>query len=487
MMRSRRPLSLTSAITLWFAVLHFVLYAAAMSAVVALDIHNRRQEQGVYVLGKADALATYYAATGKLDFPELADNEYADLALAPPTTWLRLMDAEGVLAASPGIPKVPVESAPGAPSGTRRLLEAPDGGVLVSAIHQVWNRPGVWVEALSPRVGFDAQSWRLTLALATLGVLLLPLVAGAGRLLAARALSPVDRLLQDIRSMDFGHLEQRLDPRDVPGDIAQLVDEFNAVLDRLEIAVDRMRRFTADASHELRTPISVLRTGLEVTLKRERSVEEYRELLAENLVEIDRIQRVVEGLLTLARDPTGRESPPPSLPLDLSRVTREALTAMTVLARERRVRLLGDLEPKVTVAGDPDRLRLMIVNLLDNAIKYTPSGKSVKIRLEAREDGSARLVVADQGRGIAPEDRDRVFDRFYRGAHPAAGPKVGGIGLSVARWVVESHRGSIGILDEPGWGAVFEVTLPRVSPLDANDDAAEPDLTTTSRREGALA
>lgn len=472
----RRPRSLTSAITLWFAALHFVLYFTAAVVVVALDIHNRRQEQGVYVLSKADDLATYHAATGALDFPELVENEYADLPSAPPTIWLRLIDQGRVLASSPGIPDLPVPELE-APSGTQRRLETGDGDVLVSAVHQVWNRPGVWVEALSPRVGFDARSQRLALALAALGLLLLPLVAGAGRFLASRALSPVDRLLHDIRSMDVEHLEQRLDPRDVPRDIAQLVEEFNAVLDRLELAVERMRRFTADASHELRTPISILRTGLEVTLKRPRSEEEYRELLAENLVEIERVQRVVEGLLTLARDPTGRETPPPSELLDLSKVAREALEAMTVLARERRIRLLADVAPEVTVPGDPDRLRLMLVNLLDNAIKHTPPGRSVKVRVESRDDGVARLIVADQGRGIAPEDRSRVFERFYRGAS-AAGPKAGGIGLSVARWVAESHRGGIRIVEESGWGAVFEVVLPRASsvPRGAAGDDASPDL-----------
>lgn len=481
MIRRRRPMSLTSAITLWFALLHFVLYATAAVVVVALDIHNRRQEQGVYVLGKADDLATYHAATGELDFPELVENEYADLPSAPPTVWLRLFDRGRLLASSPGLPAVPLPDVVQAPSGTRRMVETPDGDVLVSAVHRVWNRPGVWVEALSPRVGFDAHAQRLSVALAILGLLLLPLVAGAGRFLAARALSPLDRILHDIRSMDVEHLEQRLDPRDVPRDIAQLVDEFNAVLDRLEQSVERMRRFTADASHELRTPISILRTGLEVTLKRDRSVGEYRELLAENLVEIERVQRVVEGLLTLARDPKGQESPPPSRPLDLSKVTREALEAVTVLARERRIRLLGDLAPEVTVPGDPDRLRLMVVNLLDNAIKHTPAGKSVKLRVEALDGGVARLLVADQGRGIAPEDRPWVFERFYRGA-TAAGPKAGGIGLSVVRWVVESHRGSIRIVDEPGWGAVFEVTLPRTPGRRRDGGVPPPEAATQSSR-----
>ena len=457
---SRRPLSLKSSITLWFAALFFVLYAAASLAILGLSLRSQWEELGLYLFSQAENLAGYYSATGKVDYPELAEDEYAAHEVGPPRVWLRLVRDGEVLAATPGMPELPLPQRMRSGDFVRHDT---DESTFAIARHEVWDEPGVFVEAVAPRVIFDHRVRRLLLGLSLVGLLLLPLVAGAGRFLAARALAPVGRVVEEMRSIDSANLEQRLDPRGAPRDIGELVSEFNALLRRLEASVERMRRFTADASHELRTPVSILKTGLEVMLKRPRSAEEYRQVLEENLVEIERVQRVVEGLLALARDPEGKETPPEE-PVDLSQVVFDALHSVAGVAQERRVRLVGQVTPGVFVTGDADRLRLMVVNLLDNAIKYTPARKRVEVRVVC-DGGTTRLIVADQGQGIPPEERPRVFERFYRGTPAAAGAKVGGIGLSVALWVAETHGGSLTILDEPGWGAVFEVTLPCVDVL----------------------
>jgi two-component system heavy metal sensor histidine kinase CusS len=232
---------------------------------------------------------------------------------------------------------------------------------------------------------------------------------------------------------------------------------FNALLGRLEENVERMRRFTADASHEIRNPLSVLRAGLEITLRRERTAQEYQELLRENLQEIDRLHAVVEGILLLARDMPGQPLRIHRAPVDVGDLSRATAAFFEVSAAERGIRVDVQAEPGLVVTGDAGLLRLVVFNLLDNALKHSPDYEIV--RLEARGQGDAvSLVVADRGPGVRPEDRDRIFERFYRGG-PGAGDGVGGIGLSVVRWVAEAHGGSARLLDSDR-GAAFEVVLP---------------------------
>jgi two-component system OmpR family sensor kinase len=223
-----------------------------------------------------------------------------------------------------------------------------------------------------------------------------------------------------------------------------------------------MRRFTADASHELRTPISILRTGLEVTLRKERTAEEYRELLHENLEEIERVQRIVEALLTLAHTRHGDAGEIRQETVDLSGVVEAALATIRLPASEKSLILETRTAPRVHVQGDPDQLRLMVLNLLDNAVKFTPPGRRIRTLLEARP-GQARLEVHDEGPGVAEADRPYLFDRFYRSrtARPN-GSVTGGLGLSLARWVAERHGGTIRLLETDEPGATFEVTLPRL-------------------------
>ena len=171
------------------------------------------------------------------------------------------------------------------------------------------------------------------------------------------------------------------------------------------------------------------------------------------------MQRTVEGLLTLARDASEQARLAPVHPVDLSELAASAAASMRLLAVEREVEVAADISPGVWVRGESDRLRLAVVNLLDNAIRYSPRGGRVRLAL-AHAGGAARLTVADEGSGVAPQDRPFIFDRFYRGRGERPATGSGGLGLSVVRWVAENHRGRVRLLDQEGPGAVFEIELP---------------------------
>lgn len=463
--------SLKTSVALWCAGLFTLLYLAAALLVLALDRTNSRRELHVLLYSQAEALASYHAATGRLDYPELVEVEHE-----PRPVWLRVLADGRVLAATPGFP---VDIAPAAmvhesQEGELEVLDHSAFGRLARVGHAVWRQPGVRVEAVSSANLLARSLERLGTALALAPFLLVPLAALGGRLLAGRALAPVDHLLTSIDGIDPGHLSTRLaTPPGTAQEIAQLAHDFNGLLDRVENAHLAMRHFTADASHELRTPLTILRTSIEVALRRPRPAEEYQQLAVGCLSEISRIQRTVESLLILARDAPDTVFQAPATRLDWSGLVAQALATFEPMARERGVNLVSRIEPDLEAQGDADLLGLAVVNLLDNAIKYTPSGRQVELEL-MRSGERSRLVVADQGPGVAPGDRPHIFDRFYRGRHRPGetGHRGGGggIGLAVVRWVLEGHGGAVRLL-ERDLGAAFELELP--CPLPSSEESEE--------------
>jgi len=447
--------SLKARIALGSGGLFFLLYAVAAALVLVLDARTNRDQLEVLLYTHAKSLAGYYASTHRLDDPELSavDKE----TLFP--VWLRVVRQGRVLASTPGLQDLGTGHREKKDYGHLEVWTPEHGRRLLMVAYRVWNEPGTEVEAFSSLHLLNQRERTLAYALAAAGLLLIPLAALAGRLLAARALQPVDALVGSIGALDSDRLDQRLAAPGAVTEIARLTDEFNRLLARLEESVETMRRFTADASHELRTPISILRTGLEVALRKERTAEEYREVLQENLQEIERIQRIVEALLTLARSQRGeaearRES------VDFSILVQEAAATIRPLAQEKDLTLDETAAPGIQVQGDPDQLRLMVLNLLDNAVKFSPAGGSIHIHLEAA-DGSARLEIRDEGPGIAEEDRPFIFDRFYRSRTTrATGSISGGLGLSLVRWVARRHGGTARLIETDGRGAAFEVMLP---------------------------
>jgi signal transduction histidine kinase len=240
-------------------------------------------------------------------------------------------------------------------------------------------------------------------------------------------------------------------------ELEQLARSFNNVLDRLGSALSTQRRFMADASHELRTPISIMRTAADVTLSREtRDEAEYREALAAVSQQASRLTRLVDDMLVLARV-DGGGYPVVLASVNLTALVGECVRELGPRADNQDITVRTSLDT-VTLKGDEALLRRMFSNLLGNALKYTPPGGSIDVSLTKGEAGVV-LQVADTGPGIPPEDRERVFERFVR-LDPARGAGGAGLGLAIARWVAEAHSGRLQIVSSGSQGSVFAVSLP---------------------------
>jgi heavy metal sensor kinase len=261
------------------------------------------------------------------------------------------------------------------------------------------------------------------------------------------------------RRISAEDLAERLQETGAGDELDRLAKTLNEMLGRLDAAFHQIRQFSADASHELQTPLTILKGELEVALRSARSPDDYQRTLRSALEEIDRIAHLVEGLLLLARADAGvlrmdRQ------PLDLAQIAEEVYGQGKVLADAHAVTLhLGPVEP-VSIQGDPERLRRLLLNLVDNGIKYTPPGGEVTLSLE-RDEEWASLKVSDTGIGLSPEDLERVFQPFYRAAETRSRGEGGaGLGLCIARSIAEAHSGRIQVESALGRGSTFTVRLP---------------------------
>ena len=291
--------------------------------------------------------------------------------------------------------------------------------------------------------------------------LLLFVASAVGYGLSRRALAPVDALTRTARTITGGTLSHRLAPLHTGDELQRLSDTLNEMLARLEAAFSRVTQFTADASHELRTPVSLIRTEAELALRRSRGEEEYREALRRILLESERTTSLIEQLLALARADSGRESFVIKS-VDLRGVLQDVAAGWRQVANVRGLQFSERiLDTELSVLGDEAALRRVLNVLLDNAFKYAPCpGGMVRLTAEGTE-GSAVISVRDNGFGIPEDEQARIFERFYRvdkaRTHDLGGA---GLGLSIAQWIVEQHHGRITVESTPGAGSIFRVELP---------------------------
>jgi heavy metal sensor kinase len=290
--------------------------------------------------------------------------------------------------------------------------------------------------------------------------MLLLAAAGGGYWLSRRALSPVDALARTAREISGTNLNSRLQKLDTGDELQRLSDTLNEMLDRIESAFRRITEFTADASHELRTPVSLIRTEAELALRRNRGEAEYKESLQHILLEAERTTSLIEQLLSLARADSGRESLRLQ-PVDLSETLRSVVDGWQQVARIRNLQFTACLDvPPYYVLGDETLLRRLADILLDNAFKYTSAPGSVQLSLVPKAD-SVAITVKDSGVGIAEEEQGRIFERFYRVDKARTRVQGGaGLGLAIAQWIVAQHAGSIAVESRPGDGSTFRVKLP---------------------------
>jgi signal transduction histidine kinase len=303
------------------------------------------------------------------------------------------------------------------------------------------------------------------LALILVGLLPLFVLASAagGYFLATRLLKPIDVMTATVRGITERDLSKRVG---VLGDdeLGRLATTFDAMLDRLEDSFLRYRQFTADASHELRTPVSVIRSILSVTKRKPRSPAEYAEAFADLENAAARLETLIGSLMALSRDGT---APVPDTAVDLGELVTAVAQTLRPVALERGLTFDVETTAGIVVTGDADALTHVVVNLIDNALNYTPRGG---VTVAARTEGAAAVVeVRDTGIGIGPEHLPRVFDRFYR-VDPSRSTSGSGLGLAIVRSIVERHGGTVEAESVPGAGTTLRVTLPNVGPRTARSE-----------------
>jgi heavy metal sensor kinase len=312
---------------------------------------------------------------------------------------------------------------------------------------------------MAPLEEVDHELARLQTALLLAVPVALVVSGGWGYLLARKALAPVENLRRQTEEITAARLDRRLPVANAHDELGRLTQTINAMIGRLERSFAEIRRFTADASHELRTPLTAIRTEAEVALSRPLGTADYQQLLGSILEECERLTRLTEQLLALAREDVGAGGPARE-PLNLNDLVGEIVEIMRPLAEAKGLRLHASSDGLLPIRGDGARLRQVFYNVLDNAIKYTPEGGAVTVEFGRRER-AAVVTVSDTGVGIPEEHLPRVFDRFYRVDKARSRAQGGtGLGLSIARSIVTAHGGNIELTSLLGKGTTCTVTLP---------------------------
>jgi heavy metal sensor kinase len=297
-----------------------------------------------------------------------------------------------------------------------------------------------------------------------------------GQFLATKALKPVDHITQTARMITSQNLNQRINPPKVKDEISRLVETLNEMISRLDRSFRQVKQFSTDASHELKTPLTILKGEVEVALRKERVPHEYEQILKSNLEEINRMSQIVEDLLLLSKADSG-EIRLNKEDMNLNEILNEVVAHVDVLAQSKNLRIetLNHHE-EIHIFGDPLRIRELFLNLIENGIKYTEEGGSIRIlltkdtlvlngeqsdRAQGEQAEFVKIIVSDTGIGIAKEDQERIFDRFFRVDKARSREQGGsGLGLSICKWIVKAHRGEIEVESELGKGSSFIVRLP---------------------------
>lgn len=482
--------SIRATLVLWYTV---ALSATVLAFGIAISLLERRtnyQALDQRLEERADLVANLLSAEFRANpriIEESTDPLYSQLRsdiyeqLDPVQGWLMIVDsaARGVFGSAE------VRRLPPADGDTLRrrifaILEdhetfqlTLDGTPVRFVAHRVRDAGPqvVGVAVGEPVRDLDIAPSRLAKSMLVISPLILLFALGMGFLLSERALRPVKGMIEELEAITDGRsLHRRLPaPGTQPDELGRLANTINGLLARLETSFSAMRRFVADASHELKTPLTVMRAGVERALTDPETQPQALVPLEETLGEIRRTTELVESLLTLARVDEGRMELHRE-PTDLGEVLREVHETAQILGEGAGVEVALELpEAAVAVDADRSRLRQLVMNLAINAVKYTNPGGTVWLTLTGTPQ-AVTVSVRDTGIGIAPGDVARVFDRFWR-ADPArsrTGDRPGiGLGLSISKWIAEAHGGSIAVTSRPGRGSTFTVTLPRANGLGA--------------------
>lgn len=461
--------SIGARLTLWYTGILSITLLFLGSASYGLMSYSLSQDINVALQGVAQVIAGRVRAEGRNPLPPDVDDLFRRFfGFSPSDRYFDMIDPKDRQPTDPPPKPLPLPISPKALQNALRgvasyeTIQKP-GAYPVRVLVMPLVEEGRVVHVV--QVGISLENLmrtlrRFVLIMASLFPLGLLLAGGGGWLLARRALQPMDRMTQDARRISGEHLEERLHETGFGDELDRLAKTLNDMLARLDDSFRQIRQFSADASHELQTPLTILRGEIEVALRAPRSQKEYEGVLRSCLEEIERISRLVGGLLLLARADAGvlrldRQ------PVELGELVTEVSDRLGRLAAEKGLRLHLEIPGEVVVQADREHLERLLVNLVDNAIKYTPSGGTVTLSLGEAEGREARISIRDTGRGMTPEEQGQIFTRFYRAglARTDDGPGVG-LGLCIANSIAEAHSGRIEVTSTSGQGSTFTVVLP---------------------------
>jgi two-component system, OmpR family, heavy metal sensor histidine kinase CusS len=440
-----RHWSIGARLTLWYSLVlltGLALFGAGVWIVVTHSLTATIDETlAAQAKGVAKVIQTEYKPLKPAHLPEEL-SVYADAT--PEGRFIEVRDPLGEVLIGNGV------AAAAAPNSHYRTLRAE------TTVQGMNYR----ILVAAPLEGTDLTLRRLREVLLWATPLVLLIGSLGGYWMSRRALQPVDAITRAAQSIGIENLSERLEVPAAGDELARLAETWNSMLARLEAAVKRLSAFTADASHELRTPITLIRATAELMLRRERSADTYREALAHIIDESDRTARLIEDLLLLARADAGL----PALPLDrmeLTPLVRDVCEQGQILAQERQLEISAEIpeQPVYVDANDPALRRLLLL-LVDNAVKYTPAGGRITVSVSLDSSGPT-VTVRDTGIGIPDSALPHVFERFYR-VDESRNREAGGagLGLAIAQWIAERHHARLEAESVLGSGSAFRVRFP---------------------------
>jgi two-component system OmpR family sensor kinase len=473
-------LAFRTKLTLWYSlVLAALLGVAATVLIVTLQgIAERKLDATLWVLGATEAEGAVAdmrdRGLRKPDDQTVHDVDYRQLPgyqQFPVQKYVAVVNSEHKVADfSANLPapltvnddlvtqalagKISYETADIEGAGRLRLVYIPVIG------HQT--EPFVVIAGV-PTAFVGAELGALSRRVALIIIIVLVLAALSGLLLARRALRPVAETADAVRRIGDRNLHERLPEPGTRDEIDRLIKVFNELLARLDRAFDLQRRFTSDASHEIGTPLTVLKGNTEVALLQRHSPEDYEAILRSNLEEIERLSKLISNLLLLARSDAGE----PQITRDIVSLNDQisaVCARVSPLAQSRKIDLAAKMSAPAFIEGDPLALQQILFNLITNALRYTASGGSVRIAVARVLDHQARIEVSDTGIGIPRDELPHIFDRFYRGKNVRTHePSGSGLGLAICKTLAEAHGGYIQVESEIGKGSRFTLVLPAIA------------------------
>jgi heavy metal sensor kinase len=456
--------SLRTRLTIWFAASVLLILAPCLAGMLVLQWRAMREALDHHLEEDLEVAAEMLVPReGRVAWRTESER---DLGYdAGEQRWVEVYDAEGQPVYLRGLAKQPfilsTVHPPGRGDEGHGSIRTPAGArVRVFTATRTVGATPVWVRVARSEDPLLAEWHHLLLLMLTATPVAVLGAALAGHVISGRMLLPLARMADRARAISADRLSQRLPVENPRDELGQLALVFNDTFARLEASFDRLRRFTADASHELRTPLMAIRSVGEVGLREPRDPAGYQEVIGSMLEEADRLGRLVETLLTLARWESGRTQAHP-VTIDLALVARDVAGQLAVLAEERDVAMDVVLDGAMPVSADPVMLRQAVMNVVDNAIKFTPGGRRVRVWSETDCD-THHLVVDDEGPGIPPEHRARVFERFHRveDGRPR-GVAGAGLGLAIVHWALTANQGHVTVDGNPSKGARLRLSLPR--------------------------